>query len=382
MTPPADDTSTLLARPTGRDASIESLVALHDSDARSALRRVLGRSQEEDDLVQEVFTRLVVRLRQPGDLCVGAWVRGVAHNLAVDEIRRRRPVPVEDICLDRPVASAAEEVVAGSDLYSCLVEGAGGLPERQRAALAAALSSDGITTVASRLGVSVHAAESLLSRARGGLRSHLAMAGSDDNGSVRVSLGAALAAMALVVAGVVRRWRTAGVAIAAIVATGAVAGVSLIPAIVGSAPPAMSPPAAAAAGSDRVTVDEVATEAGTEAGAGVTQAPAAAEAGAGVAQAPAAADAHPASGPTPVAAAPPANATTAVPGVPALPALGAVADPTILPVVGLAPLAGDCRPVVGSVESPRSTSELTGALTTAATGLTNADLPATNLCGP
>lgn len=241
MTPPPDDNGTqLMARPLGRDTSIESLFALHDRDVRSALRRVLGRSQEEDDLVQEVFTRLVVRLRQPGDLCVGAWVRGVAHNLAVDEVRRRRPVPVEDIRLDREVTGAADEAVAGADLYSRLVEGAHGLPERQRAALAAALSSGahGTATVASRLGVSVHAAESLLSRARVGLRTHLAMSGCDDGGSLRMSLGAALAAVALVAAGVVRRWRLATVLTAATVATGAVAGVTLLPAVGDPARPA------------------------------------------------------------------------------------------------------------------------------------------------
>ena len=234
MTPPAHDPGTgLLARP---DASarlpIATLVALHDRDVRSALRRVLGRSQEEDDLVQEVFTRLVVRLRQPGELCVGAWVRGVAHNLAVDEIRRRRPVPVDDVRLDRQVASTAEDAIAGDDLYRRLVDGASRLPDRQRAALAAALStgSPGVATVASSLGVSVHAAESLLSRARVGLRKELAMAGDIDTGSARLSVVAVLAAVAAVLGVVLRRWR----AVAAVtVASGVLAGSAVIPALHG-----------------------------------------------------------------------------------------------------------------------------------------------------
>ena len=366
MTPPADDNATaLLARPTRRDDSIESLVALHDRDVRSALRRVLGRSQEEDDLVQEVFTRLVVRLRQPGDVCVGAWVRGVAHNLAVDEIRRRRPVPVEDVRLDRQVASMAEDLVAGSDLYSRLVQGANGLPDRQRAALAAALSSDGVTAVASHLGVSVHAAESLLSRARVRLRSHLAMSDSDDRGSVRVSLGAALAAVAAVLVGVVRRWRMASVVLVAGVATGAMAGVALIPAFVDSSP-AMSAQAAALSQAAPGTTAEGATDAGGTA-----------------TDSPGAADAYPATQPTQTAAGPPPQRTTDAPAeVPTLPPLAAVLDPTALPVVGLIPPAGECSPITPAIAPAGGTGELTGALSTTTAGLTAGELPVAIPCVP
>lgn len=228
--------------------SVASLMALHDRDARSALRRVLGRSQEEDDLVQEVFVRLVIRLRQPGRLCVGAWVRGVAHNLAVDEIRRRRPVPVDETRLDAAVNCPADDRVAGSELYSQLVEGAKALPDRQRAALASALSGDagpGVAGVASKLGVSVHAAESLLSRARIGLREHLATAGSD-TGSVRVRIGAFLAAVGAVLAWVARQWRTATLATA--VAAGAVTTVVSLPAARSAPPvPVVTAPDSAAA---------------------------------------------------------------------------------------------------------------------------------------
>ncbi|HVM02072.1 MAG TPA: sigma-70 family RNA polymerase sigma factor [Acidimicrobiales bacterium] len=239
MTPPADNPATgLLPRPAGAHGPIETLIARHDGDVRAALRQVLGRSQEEDDLVQEVFTRLVVRLRQPGELCVGAWLRGVAHNLAVDEVRRRRPVPVDDVRLDRQVPSAADDVIAGADLYSRVVRGARELPDRQRAALSAALANGpGVAGVASTLGVSVHAAESLLSRARVGLRHQLASTGGDA-GSARLSLGVVVAAVAAVVASVARRWR---LAVALTAAGGALAGAALVPAVHGGAAPAGRP---------------------------------------------------------------------------------------------------------------------------------------------
>lgn len=205
------------------DQTIASLVALHDRDARAALRRVLGRSQEEDDLVQEVFVRLVIRLRQPGPLSVGAWVRGVAHNLAVDEIRRQRAVPVEENRLDGYVACRANERIEGAELYSNLVAGARGLPERQRAALGSVLAGhgrQGVAGVATDLGVSVHAAESLLSRARTGMRQHLATGG--DRGSLPVTVGAVLGGIATLLAWLGRHWRAAvlaaGVSVAAVTA--------------------------------------------------------------------------------------------------------------------------------------------------------------------
>lgn len=207
---------------------IETLVALHERDVRSAIRRVFGRSQDEDDLVQEVFTGLVVRLRQPGELCVGAWVRAVAHNLAVDELRRRRPVPVDDVLLDRPASSGVEEEVFGADLYGRVVEAAYVLPARQRAALAASLggSAAGVADVACTLGVSVHAAESLLSRARLGLRSHLAATSGSEAGSARPSLAAAPTAVLGALGLLLRRWRAAA-------AVTALAGaVAVVPAVV------------------------------------------------------------------------------------------------------------------------------------------------------
>ncbi|MFP5376721.1 MAG: RNA polymerase sigma factor [Acidimicrobiia bacterium] len=321
MTPPADNPATgLLPHPAGAHGPIETLIARHDGDVRAALRRVLGRSQEEDDLVQEVFTRLVVRLRQPGELCVGAWLRGVAHNLAVDEVRRRRPVPVDDVRLDRQVPSAADDVIAGTDLYSRVVRGARELPDRQRAALSAALANGpGVAGVASTLGVSVHAAESLLSRARVGLRHQLASTGGDA-GSARLSLGVVVAAVAAVVASVARRWR---LAVALTAAGGALAGAALVPAVHGGAVPAGPRPQEAVAGPVGPAAPAVATP-----------------------------GAEPA--PAPTAAAEPARA----PSTPAAPAGGGAAGPGAggglpgLPVPTLDEALAPVRSAVPAVELP------------------------------
>lgn len=208
------------------NSDIADLAAVHDRDVRSAIRRVLGRSQEENDLVQEVFVRLVIRLRQPGEVVVGAWARRVAHNLAVDEVRRRRAVPVEETRLDRPTPCRANERHEGAQLYSDVLQGVRGLPDRQRAALASVLAADGVppvAAVASRLGLTEDAAESLIRRARTGLRAQLASAGAE-GGSVRPGVAGVAAALGLVWAWLARHWRAAS--LAAAVAAGSVTAVA------------------------------------------------------------------------------------------------------------------------------------------------------------
>lgn len=226
------------------NSAIADLAAVHDRDVRSAIRRVLGRSQEEHDLVQEVFVRLVIRLRQPGEVVVGAWVRRVAHNLAVDEVRRRRAVPVEETRLDRPAPCRVDERHEGAQLYSDVLHGVRGLPDRQRAALASVLAADGVppvAAVASRLGLTEDAAESLIRRARTGLRAQLASAGAE-GGSVRTGVAAVAAALGLVWAWLARHWRTAS--LAAAVAAGSVTAVPTFPenAAAPQPPPLLSDP--------------------------------------------------------------------------------------------------------------------------------------------
>ena len=70
------------------DADLAAQLKEHRATAQRAVRSVIGSSAEEEDLVQEVLTRLVIRLRQPGEINVGAWTWRVAHHLAVDHLRR------------------------------------------------------------------------------------------------------------------------------------------------------------------------------------------------------------------------------------------------------------------------------------------------------
>jgi len=145
--------------------------------ALRAVRSVLGVSPDEEDLVQEVLTRLVVRLRQPGDVTPGAWTWRVGRNVAIDYLRVRRATPVDASLLDRGVDAGLDEHVVASELVSAVNDGLARLPDRQRAALIVQAGLDGgrggHALVAAELGVSPKAAESILARARHALRREL-----------------------------------------------------------------------------------------------------------------------------------------------------------------------------------------------------------------
>ena len=57
------------------DTAMADVLLEHRATATRAVRSVLGISRDEEDLVQETLTRLVIRLRQPGEISVGALTR-------------------------------------------------------------------------------------------------------------------------------------------------------------------------------------------------------------------------------------------------------------------------------------------------------------------
>jgi RNA polymerase sigma-70 factor (ECF subfamily) len=216
--------------------SFEELVEEHRPLVQRSIRRVLGRSAEEDDLVQEVFCRLYVRLGQPGELCVSAWCWRVARNLAIDHARCRRATPCDHRRHEAAHGDGLDRYAIGAELRRQLAASLKELPERQRAALIASLDcprdkGTGHEHVARSLGVSRKAAEHLLARARHRLREELHLRGVEVRGGVAGAfLAAALAA---------RRWvRAHAPALAAATVVALLgAGATTLP------PPSPAPPA-------------------------------------------------------------------------------------------------------------------------------------------
>lgn len=65
---------------------------------RRAMATITGSYESAHDVVQEAFARaLAQRKSYRGDAPLGAWVWGIAINVARDEQRRAKPVPLDEI---------------------------------------------------------------------------------------------------------------------------------------------------------------------------------------------------------------------------------------------------------------------------------------------
>ncbi len=136
--------------------------------------RIVGTSADAEEVTQEAFFRLWKDAdRWKPNAKVSTWLFRVAHNLCIDRIRRQKHIGGEEVELGtdsvRPSRVLARRVVADA-----VKEAVETLPQRQREALILAhYEGLGNPEVASVLGVSVEAVESLLSRARRSLRTTL-----------------------------------------------------------------------------------------------------------------------------------------------------------------------------------------------------------------
>jgi RNA polymerase sigma-70 factor (ECF subfamily) len=152
----------------------DPICLLYEQHARSVYRYLRGMvdQHEAEDLTQQVFLKLLTRLgsyEERPDVPFSAWLRRVAHNLAIDHLRARRPEPTDAPWL---LSEVADELAPerSSSLREALAE----LPPVQRKVLVlryiAGLSPG---EIASELGRSEGAIHNLHHRGRGTLRREL-----------------------------------------------------------------------------------------------------------------------------------------------------------------------------------------------------------------
>lgn len=159
----------------GDPRAYRELVERHVRGIHAFVYRMLGSRAEAEEVCQESF----LRLWKQADTFVArakpsTWLYRVAHNLAIDRLRRRReashPLGIEEVAgTDRPSVHVYEKQVAEA-VESALA----GLPERQRAAISL-VHYQGLSDAeaAEVLGIKVRALESLLARGRKQLRQRL-----------------------------------------------------------------------------------------------------------------------------------------------------------------------------------------------------------------
>lgn len=88
----------------GDTCVLEELLRRHGGSLLGYLTRMLGNRTDAEDVFQETFRRLLGRLdRFDTSRRFKPWLYAIAHNAAVDALRRRGRRP-EQVSLDRPIS--------------------------------------------------------------------------------------------------------------------------------------------------------------------------------------------------------------------------------------------------------------------------------------
>jgi RNA polymerase sigma-70 factor, ECF subfamily len=127
---------------------------------------------EAEDVTQQIFAKLLTSLEryQPRVVPFSAWVLRVAHNAAIDHVRARRPVPLEEV---HPPDATADDA-RGRERFADLRLALDALPPEQRDVLVLRFLV-GLTPreVAERIGRSEDAVHGLQHRGRRRLRNEM-----------------------------------------------------------------------------------------------------------------------------------------------------------------------------------------------------------------
>lgn len=149
---------------------LETLYAAHAPDAVRLARRMTGSRMLAEDLVQDAFVRLSVRLPQLRDPdAFGGYLRTTVANLARSHFRRAK---VERRCLER--MGDGQVMVRDPETPSEVRDALRRLPPRQRAAIALRYYEDlSVAQAAETLGCPAGTVKSLASRGIDRLRREL-----------------------------------------------------------------------------------------------------------------------------------------------------------------------------------------------------------------
>jgi RNA polymerase sigma-70 factor (ECF subfamily) len=180
----------MLAYQGGDEAAFDQLVEAYSSQVYALLTRFLGQRSNREDLVQEVFLRVIrARERYQPSARFTTYLYRIAFNMAVNETQRASSRGTWS--LDRPIGGDGEDgpgidvtdervedpsaVLEREDLVLAVRQAIEALPEQQRAALVLAKYHDTpYVEIAEILGSSEKAIKSLIHRARETLRETLA----------------------------------------------------------------------------------------------------------------------------------------------------------------------------------------------------------------
>jgi RNA polymerase sigma-70 factor (ECF subfamily) len=128
---------------------------------------------EAEDVTQQIFAKLMTALAryEPRVVPFSAWILRVAYNAAIDHVRARRPVPLEEV---HPPDAATDDGAGSRERFADLRLALAALPEEQRDVIVLRFLV-GLTPreIAERMGRSEDAVHGLQHRGRRRLRSEM-----------------------------------------------------------------------------------------------------------------------------------------------------------------------------------------------------------------
>jgi RNA polymerase sigma-70 factor (ECF subfamily) len=138
---------------------------------------LLHNPAEAEDVVQDVFVRVLQRQRQLGGIVeVRPWLVRIAWNLALDRRRRVRPEQMDEIFAEGLVSPdlPADQALAEAGRIRQVLAAMGRLPKKERQTLLlSAMDQLSSAEIGAILGRSESSVRSLLFRARAHLRERL-----------------------------------------------------------------------------------------------------------------------------------------------------------------------------------------------------------------
>ena len=166
----------LIARAAAGDQrAVQSLVNKHMRRVYALARRTLSQDQEAEDVTQEAFIRAWKALPDWEPRAkFSTWLYRVTLNLCRDRLRKKRETIMETPPEMVDAGLRPDQQMVQKQTHAVLQDAINNLPERQKEAITLCGLQE-LTNIeaAEIMGISVEAMESLLSRARRGLRAAL-----------------------------------------------------------------------------------------------------------------------------------------------------------------------------------------------------------------
>lgn len=168
----SSELDTITRAAAGDRAAQTALVNRHMPVVYRVAYRMLGDAAEAEDVTQDTFERVWKGLAKwKPEAKFSTWACTIALNLCRDRLRKHKPVLMEHVPEQVDPALRPEQALASVQAMAGISAQIAALPERQKEALSlCALEGLGNKEAAEAMGISVHALESLLARARRTLR--------------------------------------------------------------------------------------------------------------------------------------------------------------------------------------------------------------------